>query len=64
MSHRVLSHAEFDVLTSTHDELKDKVPPRRTRVLVSDEYKDPDLVAAQIAAATSNRMPIDVQARI
>lgn len=56
---------QFDVLTSTHDEMKDGVAPRRHRVHVSAEYgKDASLVAMQLAAAVHGRMPVDVQERV
>jgi hypothetical protein len=49
-------HWDFDVMNSSHDELKEgKTEPRRTRVVVSKEYHpdalDAELLATQMVAA-------------
>lgn len=60
-----LSAEQFDVFTTTHNDLKDKKPPRRHRVAVSTEYgEDAPLVAAQLAAAVHHRIPVSAHARI
>lgn len=56
---------QFDVLTSTHDELKEGKEPMWHRVTVSSEYgDDAPLVATQLVAAVHGRMPIEIRERI